>query len=102
MAEIDSHDSLPIRWSPSAADDLISICRHIEKDSRYYAANFAKNIIVRIEVLSAFPDAGRIVPEYDNHNIREIIYHNYRIVYRRKKGMIEIIRITHGARLLCR
>lgn len=102
MAEIGFPGSLPIRWSPSAADDLISICKYIEKDSHYYAANFAKNIITRIEILPAFPDAGRIVPEYDNHNIREIIYHTYRIIYRRRKRMIEIIRITHGSRLLNR
>ena len=69
-----------IRWSSSAVDDLISICSYIEKDSSYYAANFARNVIARIEILLKFPEAGRIVPEYDTPEIREIIYQNYRIV----------------------
>jgi len=89
-----------IRWSLSAVDDLKSICLYIEKDSSYYAANFAKNVIARIELLLKFPEAGRIVPEYDESHIREIIYQNYRIVYRIKKDVIEIVRISHGAKLL--
>ena len=89
-----------IRWSPSSVEDLTSICSYIEKDSPHYAANFAKNVIARIELLVKFPEAGRIVPEYENQNIREIIYQNYRIIYRLKNKLIEIVRITHGARLL--
>jgi len=89
-----------IKWSPSAVADLEAICNYIARDSEYYAANFAKNIIARIELLVKFPEAGRIVPEYDDTHIREIIYSNYRVIYRLKKSLIEIVRITHSARLL--
>ncbi len=41
----------------------------------------ASNIISSVETLEAFPEIGRIVPEYDNPQTREITYRNYRNVY---------------------
>jgi toxin ParE1/3/4 len=89
-----------IIWSPNASDDLESICEFIAMDSEYYARLFAKGVIKVIERLRAFPESGRIVPEYDLENLREIIYQNYRIVYRVKSKNVEIVTIVHGARLL--
>lgn len=43
---------------------------------------------------------GRIVPELENINIREIIYRNFRIIYRILDDSIEIARIIHGSRKL--
>jgi len=40
------------------------------------------------------------VPEYGNENLREKIYENYRIVYRTKEEVIEIVAICHGAKQL--
>ncbi|MEW5816622.1 MAG: type II toxin-antitoxin system RelE/ParE family toxin, partial [Spirochaetota bacterium] len=40
------------------------------------------------------------VPEYNDENLREKIYENYRIVYRIKDEIIEIVAICHGARQL--
>ena len=53
-----------------------------------------------IKNISQFPFSGRIVPEYNNPNLREKIYQNYRIVYRIKNDAIEIIVIVHGMRQL--
>jgi toxin ParE1/3/4 len=89
-----------IIWSPNASDDLESICEFIAIDSEYYARSFAKGIIKGIERLVVFPESGRIVPEYNLSNVREIIYQNYRIVYRVKSEIIEIVTIVHSARLL--
>jgi len=89
-----------IIWSPDAADDLESICEYIAEDSDYYARVFAHGVIKAIERLIIFPESGRVVPEYDQKDIREIIFQNYRIVYRVKSDTIEIVAITHGARLI--
>jgi len=53
-----------------------------------------------IENLIQFPKMGRIVPELENLEIREIIYRNFRVVYRLKENILEIIRIIHGSRHL--
>ena len=87
-----------IRWSQASVSDLEEICRFISKDSDYYARMFSQRIISVVEAIPSFPEAGRIVPEYGRHDLREKIYRNYRIVYRMKADAIEIVAITHGSK----
>jgi len=45
------------------------------------------------------PESGRIVPELENSEIRELFEGNYRIVYRIKtKDYIEILTVHHTSR----
>ena len=87
-------------WSPKAAADLEEICQYISKDSEHYAKLFASRLVALIETIAQFPMTGRIVPEYQQDNLRERIFQNYRIVYRVKPEVVEIVAIVHGARLL--
>ncbi len=89
-----------IIWSPVAASHLEQICDYIAQNSEIYARIFAKEVLSVIESLPSFPKAGRIVPEYNDDNLRERIYGNYRIVYRIQEDVIEIAAICHGAQLL--
>jgi plasmid stabilization system protein ParE len=63
-----------IRWSPRAAFNLEATCKYIARDSERYASLFAKKIVSLIKALPKFPKIGRIVPEYHDENLREIIY----------------------------
>lgn len=74
-----------IKWSPRAAFQFEDICNYIAKDSKYYASLFAKRVNAIVKVIPQFPEAGRIVPEYGNENLRERLYENYRIIYRLKR-----------------
>ena len=87
-----------IRWSPRAVSNLEDICNYIAVDSEYYAILFAKKINSIVKTIPQFPKAGRIVPEYAVEHIREKIYKNYRIVYRLKEDIIEIVAICHGSK----
>ena len=87
-------------WSPRAATDLEEICSYIALDSEHYARLFAQRIVTLIENIPDFPKAGRVVPEYQQDDLRERIFQNYRIVYRIKREAIEIVAIVHEARLL--
>ena len=89
-----------IRWSPIATDDYESIIRYYEKTAPKFAQNFAKKIIYIIENLIQFPKMGRLVPEFENTEIREITYRNFRIIYRLQENFLEIARIIHGSRIL--
>lgn len=89
-----------IRWSPRAVKSLEEICNFIAQDSEHYAIVFAKKINSIVKTIPLFPEAGRVVPEYQNENLREKIYQNYRIVYRIKKQAIEIAAVSHGAKIL--
>ena len=87
-------------WSPRAASHLEDICEYITLDSTAYAAIFAQRILSIVKSIPKFPESGRIVPEYDNPDLREKLYGNYRIVYRLKASekLIEIAAICHSAR----
>ena len=89
-----------IVWSEEALKDIEEIISFISKDSKLYAVNFASKIISAVETLRAFPEIGRIVPEYADPKIREIIYRNYRIVYQIEERAVEIITVSHGSKLL--
>ncbi|TFG21498.1 MAG: type II toxin-antitoxin system RelE/ParE family toxin [Promethearchaeota archaeon] len=79
---------------------LHEIYNYIARDSKNYANLFMKKLYESAQKLKDFPKIGRIVPELDNPNIREIIFHNYRIIYRNKIQFVEILTIIHGSRLL--
>jgi toxin ParE1/3/4 len=47
------------------------------------------------------PEAGRVVPEFENELIRELIEGSYRIIYKINSiTEIGIVRVHHSARLL--
>ena len=89
-----------VRWSPRAVSHFEEICNYIAIDSEHYARLFAKKINLIVKTIPQFPNAGRIVPEYKDENLREKIYQNYRIVYRIRAEIIEIVAICHGAKPL--
>lgn len=78
------------------------IVRYISRDSRIYAMSFAEEIIRTIESLSDSPRMGRMVPEYGDDSIREVIVSPYRIVYHLTESQIGIIAVAHGRRNLPR
>ena len=87
-------------WSPAARDDLHDIVVFIARDDSDRAMSFGYELISEIDRLQAFPESGRIVPEYRNAVIREIIFRPYRIVYRihHQSKVCEIARVWHSAR----
>ena len=90
-----------IIWTPFALEDLQSIHDYIAKDSPTYAIRFTDKLVDRVDVLIDHPVAGKIVPEFENESIRELIEGSYRIIYIiRSITEITIVRIHHSARLL--
>jgi len=90
-----------IIWTPFALEDLQSIYDYIAKDSPYYANRFIDKLVDRVDMLIDHPEAGRIVPEFENELIRELIEGSYRIIYKINSiTEIGIVRVHHSARLL--
>ena len=59
-----------------------------------------KDIVAQVERLADFPESGRIVPEFDIPNLREIIHPPLRIVYRYDGNKVKIVRIWRSERIL--
>lgn len=73
-----------IRWTEKASSHLQAIYEYIASDSETYVTRFIKSLIKATVKLETTPNIGRIVPELEDYNFREVIYQNYRIVYRVK------------------
>ena len=87
-------------WTEPALADLEAIYDFIAKDSEYYASSFLEEIIQQPEKLIDFPEMGRLVPETDQKNIRELIFQNYRIIYQLGDEIIMVLTIIHAKREL--
>jgi addiction module RelE/StbE family toxin len=87
-------------WSPQALRDLESIRSYIAEDSPTYADLVIRRIVAAVERLSNFPQSGRIVPDRNRTDIREVIESPFRIVYRMRGDTIEIVTVFRSSRLL--
>lgn len=85
-------------WSLLATADLESIVEHIFRDSEFYAAAVARELVAAARSLTTFSERGRMVPEYEDRSVREIIVRRYRLIYRVQPERVEVLRIIHGAR----
>lgn len=61
---------------------------------------FASEILERFELLREHPEMGRIVPEFNQSAIRELIHPPFRIVYRRERAGVQLVRVWRSERLL--
>lgn len=87
-------------WSPDALDDLDTIRAYIGRNSRIYAAEFIERILVATDRLEMFPLSGRVVPEKDRDDYRELIVQNYRVLYVVEGDDVNITAVVHGTRRL--
>lgn len=87
-------------WAPSARLDLKEIASYVAEFRPITSTRLIRAIFRRVERLAEFPQAGRIVPEFGEPSIREIVCRPFRIVYRvmPDEGVVEITRLWHAAR----
>ncbi len=89
-----------ITWSPLALDRISEIAQYIARDKPLAAEKWVRAIFSKVEELEISPEIGRSVPEIGNIQFRELIYLNYRIIYRIEKRRISILTIRHTRQLL--
>ncbi|MBN1664050.1 MAG: type II toxin-antitoxin system RelE/ParE family toxin [Deltaproteobacteria bacterium] len=91
---------MKIVWTQEALERLTEIDAYISKDRPERASKFINQLIEHTAPLSSQPRLGRTVPELHNPNIRELIFKKYRIVYRLRENLIEILTVFEGHMLL--
>ncbi len=76
-----------------------NILDYISHDSKHYAKLQVYRIRNRTNILKKHIYIGRIVPEINREDIRELIEGNYRIIYKIvSKRQIDILTIHHSSR----
>jgi toxin ParE1/3/4 len=90
-----------IRFTESALGDLEGIrAWYAEQGVADVGARLVGDIVGRIEHLADHPDMGRVVPEFGQSSLRELIHPPFRIVYRRDLGVVRVVRVWCGERWL--
>src|SRR4051812_46790613 len=89
-----------VALSPWPAVIFATIVRYISLDSPERTITFGQFLVNSIKRLADFPEMGRVVPEFDDPAIREIVVRSYRIVYKvdHDNCRVDVARFWHGAR----
>jgi toxin ParE1/3/4 len=85
-------------WTIPARDDLKAIFEYIALDSRFYANKVVREIIECVSTISDMPERGRIVPEINEKEIREIFIYSYRLIYQLMTDSITVFAVIHSSR----
>jgi plasmid stabilization system protein ParE len=86
-----------IIWSELAKEQLREIDEYIAAGSPFYSIVFIDKMIAAVEKVGAFPQCGRVVPEFGKETLREVIFYDYRIVYSIVNEVVTIVAVVHGA-----
>ena len=87
-------------WTDEALKHLDSIYHYIAQDNPYYGRRVVDKLTHRTEQLIRFPQSGRLTPEYETEDLRELIEFPYRIIYHVLTDRIEVLAVFHGAQEL--
>jgi toxin ParE1/3/4 len=87
-------------WTNKAIEQLTSIHRYHAQISPQYATRLVDLITKRSQQIGTFPNSGRILPEINLEQIREVIEANYRIIYYVGSDRVDILAVVHGAKNL--
>lgn len=88
---------MEIIWTNQALSKLNKLVNYIARDDVITAEKWALKLIEKTNQLIEQPESGRMVPEYNKPNLRELIVGNYRVIYRihRVENTIYIQTVWH-------
>jgi toxin ParE1/3/4 len=93
--------TITVSFAESAVCDLEELqAWYVDQGASEAGQRLVAEIFKRIERLPDNPDIGRIVPEFKQPFLRELIRSPFRIVYRREAQRIRIVRVWRSERLL--
>ena len=88
-----------INLSERADEDIREIFNYFSETSLSGALAKIDLILSRIELLKNFPRLGRVVPQFKNERLREVLAGSYRIAYYIVSDrQIDILSIQHSSR----
>ena len=87
-----------VLWTDAALNQLEAVRDFLSRTSPEYAQRIAERLVNRSEQIAAFPRSGRMVPEYEIDEVRQVVEGSYRIIYLIKENQIEVLAIIHTSR----
>ena len=84
-----------VYWTPEARARLREIHSYIARESPIVARKVTARVLSRSRQLATPPLLGRPLPEYPHADLREVTQRPFRIIYRAREGVIQIVTIKH-------
>lgn len=92
---------MKVLWSPLAIERAYEAAAYIAQDKPEAALAWLDRLFKTTDRLESFPESGRVVPEINLPEYREIIHENsYRVIYRLEKARVSILTVRNVAQLL--
>ena len=92
---------MKIEWTKTAINRAHEIASYIALDSILESEKWLKNIFNYVKRLENFPESERYVPEIlDKKDLRELVFKNYRIIYRIEKSTVYILTVRSYKQIL--
>jgi toxin ParE1/3/4 len=90
---------MTIDWTEFALDRVDEIAAYIARDDLDAAVRWTVELFDSVDQLAEFPESGRMVPELETQEVRELIYGPYRVFYH-VGPTVEVLTVQHGSMLL--
>jgi toxin ParE1/3/4 len=82
-----------IVWTQSALSDLRAIHDYVSTDSELYAGLSVEGLFETVERIQQHPNEGRVVEEFNNPEVRELVVGRYSVIFRVSSGVVGIVRV---------
>ena len=87
---------MAVIWTTQSVRQLNKYADYIAEDNVLAAEKWVLSLLDKTNQLSKMPMSGRIVPEYNDPKLREIIEGDYRLIYRIKKDTVYVLSVRHS------
>ena len=92
---------ITVAFAESALRDLEEIrVWYAEQGVPEVGDRLVAEVFQQVERLVDHPDRGRVVPEFDQPFLRELLHPPFRVVYRRDPVRVRVVRVWRSERLL--
>jgi len=92
---------MKVKWTRHAENRVYDIAAYIALDSIMEAEKWVDNIFNYVQRLEIFPESGRNIPELpERKDLRELVFNNYRIIYRTEKTNTYILTVRNYKQIL--
>ena len=91
-----------VKIMPRAQADMDRLCGWVSARSPLHGLEWFEGLVEAVESLQEHPNRCALAPEFRARRIRHMLYgkgrHVYRILFRVKGEVVEILTVRHGAR----
>ncbi len=85
-----------VDWSPQALQQAAEIVDYIAADRPNATLEWLDGLESRLTALPGLPEQGRVVPEWYEPTVRQLIYKGHRVIYEVHPDRVELLSIRHS------